>query len=58
MRTKILSAFGDPEDMHQRNLESLYRRRIIAGVMQGYGQTWSHAPGLDHRKGATQQYLP
>jgi hypothetical protein len=31
---------------------------LIAGVMQGYGQSWCHKPNLDHHKGAIQQYLP
>ena len=58
LRGMILERFGDPDVMHQNNLESLYRRRLIAGVMKDYGQTWSHDPALDHRKGAMQQYLP
>jgi choline-sulfatase len=58
LRTAILQQFGDPDDMHQRNLESLYRRQLIARVMQGYGQSWCHKPNLDHHKGAIQQYLP
>ncbi|HIG16656.1 MAG TPA: choline-sulfatase, partial [Candidatus Handelsmanbacteria bacterium] len=58
LRGMIRRRFGDPEDMYQRNLESLYRRQLIAGVMRDYGQTWSHNPVLDHRKGAMQQYLP
>ena len=58
LRGMIRRRFGDPEDMYQRNLESLYRRQLIAGVMRDYGQTWRHNPVLDHRKGAMQQYLP
>jgi choline-sulfatase len=58
LRTMVLRRFGDPDDIHQRNLESLYRRRLIAGVMKDHGRTWSHDPCLDHRKGALQQYLP
>lgn len=58
LRRMVLDRFGDLDDMHQRNLESLHRRKLIAGVMRDYGQTWSHEPRLDHRKGAMQQYLP
>ncbi len=52
----VLERF-DPEEMADENLASLYRRRLIGGVMRGHGRTWSHDPGLDHRKGAMQQYL-
>ena len=52
----ILERF-DPEQMADDNLASLYRRRLIRGVMVDHGRTWSHDPGLDHRKGAMQQYL-
>jgi choline-sulfatase len=58
LRTAILQRFGDFDDMHQRNLESLYRRRLIGGVMRDHGHTWSHDPPLDHRRNASQQYLP
>ena len=57
MERSILERFGDPDDIHQRNLESLHRRRLIGRVLRDQGYTWSHDPGLDHRKGAMQQYL-
>ena len=53
----VLGRF-DPEGMAEENLASLYRRRLIRGVMGNHGRTWSHNPGFDHRKGAMQQYLP
>ncbi|MBT3342007.1 MAG: choline-sulfatase [Gemmatimonadetes bacterium] len=52
----VLERF-DPEEMADENLDSLYRRELIGGVMRDHGHTWSHEPGLDHRKGAMQQYL-
>ena len=56
LREQILAHF-DPERMAQENLASLYRRRLIAEVMQEQGRTWCHFPRYDFRKGASDQYL-
>jgi choline-sulfatase len=52
----VLEEF-DPDRMAEENLASLYRRRMIAGVMEGQGRTWCHFPRYDFRKGALDQYL-
>ncbi|MEE2657719.1 MAG: choline-sulfatase [Candidatus Latescibacterota bacterium] len=55
MEKVILDRF-DPVAMEQENLESLHRRKLIAGVMEGYNQTWCHFPDFDYRQGAMSQY--
>ena len=56
MRTRILDTF-DPATMHEENLTSLRRRKLIAGVMTDQNHTWCHFPEFDYRKGASDQYL-
>ena len=41
----------------EENLASLYRRRLIRDSMTKNGQTWTHFPEYDARKGASDQYF-
>ena len=57
LRTHILDHF-DPDAMASANLESLYRRRLISGVMTEHGHSWAHFPKFDARRNALDQHLP
>ena len=58
LEAQILARFGDAERLHERNLESLYRRRLIGNVLRDHGRTWCHFPDYDYRKNSVAQYLP
>lgn len=57
LKKSILDRF-DPDHMAEANLASLYRRRLIRDTMTRFGQTWTHFPQYDYRRGARDQYLP
>ena len=57
LRIHILDHF-DPDAMAAANLESLYRRRLISGVMTEHGHSWTHFPQFDARRNALDQHLP
>lgn len=57
LRRLILDRF-DPEAIGRANLESLYRRRLIRDTMKRHGQTWTHYPRFEARRGTLAQYLP
>jgi len=56
LRGLTLDRFN-PERMAEENLASLYRRRLIRDSMTKHGQTWTHFPEYDARKGASDQYF-
>jgi choline-sulfatase len=54
---KLVLANFNPDAIAAENLASLYRRRLIAGVMQGQNRSWCHFPHYDFTRGASDQYL-